>query len=342
MPDFVPGIELARRFYDDVIASLVGDVPHAAAFLGTGSDVMGFDTARSTDHGWGPHLQVFVSADDSVNVSAAVESGLPETFAGWPTRYGWDDVPVSSHIYVGRLEPWLQKRLGVDPTAGFQVTDWLATPQQLLLSVTAGAVFHDGPGTLTEVRQTLAWYPDDVWRYVLACQWRRIGQEEPFVGRTAEVGDGLGSRVVAARLVRDLMRLCCLMERTYAPYSKWLGSAFAQLSIAPSLIPYLEESLAADTFEARERGLTAAYELVATAHNDLGLHPPVDPTTRGFHGRPFAVLMADRFVEPLLSGIRDEWLRTRPLVGAVDQFADSTDVLSNAGRSRQLSAIYDE
>jgi len=42
---------------------------------------------------------------------------------------------------------------------------------------------------------------------VLACQWRRISQEEPFVGRCDEVVDELGSAVVAARLVRDLMRL---------------------------------------------------------------------------------------------------------------------------------------
>ena len=52
--------------------------------------------------------------------------------------------------------------------------------------------------------------------------------------------------------------------------------------------------------------------------------------------------MADRFVAPLLSGISDDWLRTRPLVGAVDQFADSTDVLSYASRARRLAPIYDD
>jgi hypothetical protein len=59
---------------------------------------------------------------------------------------------------------------------------------------------------------SLRWYPDDVWRWLLAGQWARIGQEEAFVGRTAEAGYELGSRVVAARIVRDLVRLCVLLE----------------------------------------------------------------------------------------------------------------------------------
>jgi hypothetical protein len=47
-------------------------------------------------------------------------------------------------------------------------------------------------------RGRLAWYPDDVWRHVLACQWKRISQEEAFVGRCGEVGDD-GRRVTRAR-----------------------------------------------------------------------------------------------------------------------------------------------
>lgn len=63
MPAFVSGIELARGYYRDVVAQLV-DAPHAAGRLGWGSDVVGYDTERSTDHGWGPHLHVLVAPDD--------------------------------------------------------------------------------------------------------------------------------------------------------------------------------------------------------------------------------------------------------------------------------------
>lgn len=99
-------------------------------------------------------------------------------------------------------------------------------PQQLLLEATAGKVFHDGLGELEPLRASRAWYPHDLWLWLLAARWARLGEEEAFVGRAAEVGDDLGSRIVTARIVRDLMRLCFLQEKVYAPYSKWLGSAF--------------------------------------------------------------------------------------------------------------------
>lgn len=38
------------------------------------------------DHGWGPHLVVFVTEDELASARQAVDAGLPETFAGWPVR----------------------------------------------------------------------------------------------------------------------------------------------------------------------------------------------------------------------------------------------------------------
>ena len=102
---------------------------------------------------------------------------------------------------------------------------WLGLADQRLLELTAGAVFHDDDGRLTALRAALAWPPRDVWLYKLACQWRRIAEEQAFVGRTGMVGDEIGSRVIAARLVRDVMRMAFLIERRYAPYPKWFGAA---------------------------------------------------------------------------------------------------------------------
>ncbi len=340
MREFVPGRELAHAYYTDVVAPLIGDVPHSAALLGYGSDVLGFDTARSTDHGWGPRLQLFVRADAVAGVRSRVEDGLPDDFRGWPTRYGWDDVPVSDHVSVTTFAAWLERHLGFDPRAGMTTVDWLTTPQQLLLEVTGGAVFHDGLGEVEPVRAALAWFPDDVWRWLVACQWWRIDQEEPFVGRAAEVGDELGSRMVAARLARDAMRLCFLLERRYAPYSKWLGSAFAGLESASDVGPALERMLDARDFAEREAGWVGAVESLAMRHNTLGLTEQLDPTVRLFHGRPFRVLDAGRFATATIETVRDPLLRSLPRIGSVDQVVDSTDVLSHGDVARRFAAIY--
>lgn len=341
MPEFVSGLELARGFYEEAVAPLVGDVAHSAALLGWGSEVLGFDTARSADHGWGPRLQIFVEHEDEQAVAEAIESGLPERYRGWPTRFGWDAVPVSHHVQVTPLGDWLEEQLGFDPRRGISTRDWLVTPQQLLLEVTTGGIFHDGLGELFPLRESLHWYPDPVWVWMLACQWRRLDQEEPFVGRTAEVGDELGSRLIAARLVREVVRLCFLLERCYTPYSKWLGSAFRRLDAHGSIGPALADALAAGDLGTREAALSRAVEEVARRHNTLGITEPLDVHVRPFHGRPFLVLDSGRFADACLERVGDPWLRSLPPIGAVDQFVDSTDVLSYPLRGRRARAMYE-
>lgn len=342
MATFERGLDLAGAFYAEAVAPLLGDVPHAASLLGWGSDILGFDTVRSTDHGWGPRLQVFVSADRVAAVQALIDKGLPREFHGWSTQFGWDAHAVKHHVEVAALDDWVRARLGFNPNDGVAVSDWLTTPQQVLLELTAGAIFRDETGGLASIRERLAWYPDDVWLWLLACQWRRIAQEEHFVGRTAEVRDELGSRILAARLVRDIMRLGFLMERRYAPYSKWLGSAFMRLDLHAEIGDALLEAMEATSYEPRERALVAAIEGAARRHNRLGVFPPIDATARPFKSRPFLVLDSGRYVDACLAEVADPWLKSLPLVGGIDQFTDSTDIVSSsyADRFREVGALY--
>jgi hypothetical protein len=340
MPRFQPGIELNEAFYREVVGPALAARPHSAALLGWGSEILGLDDARSTDHGWGPRLQVFVAPEDVDDARATLEARLPAQFRGSPTRYGWDDTPVQHHVRVEPFGKWLIRHLGFDPRAHLDHRDWLVTPQQQLLGVVRGAVYHDGLGELHPVREQLRWYPAGIWIWMLACAWRRISQEEAFVGRTAEVGDELGSRLVAGRLVRELMRLCFLLQREYWPYTKWFGSAFTRLEDDDGLGRVLAHVVEAADHETRERGLVQAYDRVAARHNAAGLTTAVDPQSREFYDRGFLVLMADRFVDACLAEVSDPWLRSQPLVGSVDQFVDSTDALYT-DRARRLGAVYE-
>lgn len=339
MTGFRQAADVADGFHAEVIAPLVGDVDYAAGLLGWGSDVLGYDTARSTDHGWGPRLVVLVDADAVERVRKAVDYGLPDEYAGYPVRFGWDSYEPRHHVTVATVGDWLREQLGFDASEGIGIDDWLVTPQQKLLGVVAGQVYADD-GRLAQVRDALAWYPDEIWRWTLACQWSRIAQEEAFVQRTHEVGDELGSRVVAARLVRDLMRLALLQARTYAPYSKWLGTAFARLGHPDGLDVALAAAVAAESYADREQALVTAYELVARRHNALGITDELDPAPRPYFDRPAQVLQADRFAEACLATVSDAQLKSYGLIGAIDQFADNTDVLSNPAAFRKLIAVY--
>jgi Domain of unknown function (DUF4037) len=346
---FVPGLELAREFFTGVVQPLLDEMfpglRYSAALLGPGSEVLGFDTARSTDHDWGPRLQLFLAphlaGSWADRIAAALGDRLPDGFRGYPVRFPLTGEPASAarhHVLVQALACWLRGRLGFDPSDGLSTLDWLATPTQRLAELTGGAVFHDGLGQLGTVRRRLAWYPDDVWRYVLACQWRRIDQEEPFAGRAAEAGDELGSAVITARLARDLMRLGLLMGRRYPPYSKWLGTAFARSPAGPVLGPPLAAALAAASWPQREQHLGQAVVAAAGLHNGLGLTGPVPAVVRRYYDRPYLVLGSGRFVTALHHSIADPRIRELPLTGAVDQFTDSTDATGDPGALRAAAA----
>jgi len=98
------------------------------------------------------------------------------------------------------------------------------------------------------------------------------------------------ARIIGARLVRDVMRLAFLLERTYTPYSKWLGTAFTRLACGPALGPHLEATLAASDWRTREHHLAQAWELVARLQNALGVTDPVPEPTASPHGRPYLVI----------------------------------------------------
>jgi hypothetical protein len=345
MPRFVPGAKLCRDFYAEVLAPELAETPHSAGLLGAGSEVLGYDGARSTDHDWAPRVSLFVADDQVAATRARVNAVLPDTFRGWPVRIDKDGGPRQHRVTVDTWPGWLRAQLGPDfESAAPSTVDWLLMPQQHLLGVVAGPVFADPDGILADTRRRLAWYPDDVWCWLLAGQWRRIAQEEPFVQRTAEVGDDLGSAVLAARLVRDAIRMALLIARRYAPYAKWLGTAFAQLPHPDRLDHQLAAVVAAQDLAGRERALSAAYESLAVRYLALPDAPrtsQLDPRVRPFYDRPALVLGADRFVADCLARITDRWLRELPLIGAVDQFADNTDLLTNVGLLQQLRPIYE-
>jgi hypothetical protein len=346
--EFLSGIALSRSLHA-VVAPLLAErfpsLPYASALVGPGSEVLGFDTSRSTDHDWGPRLTLFLHPGDVEQcgeaISDALSRHLPRSVRGWPTNFirsGADqssmpeptEGPVDHRIDITDLGAWLTDRLGSDAALGGEpdLLDWLSMPQQRLAEVTGGAVFHDGLGLLRPVRDRLTWYPEPVWRYLLACQWAKLSQEEPFVARAAEVGDELGSAVVAARQVREAMRLALLMARRYAPYSKWLGTAFTRrVPDAAELADPMRVALAATGIAVREAALCEVYEALARRHNSLGLTAPLDPGRRRFFTRPFAVLDAGRFTAALYASITDPRIRSLPLIGAVDQWADNTDLL---------------
>jgi Domain of unknown function (DUF4037) len=354
---FIPGLKLSQYLYEEAVRPILEKhfpaLPYAAALLGAGSEVLGFDTPQSRDHDWGPRLMLFLAEDEidlyRPRIEQALSDELPDNIHGYPVdmaiRLRSDHAPgpqpvgnLARHsVRLHTVRSFVRTVLNVEFDQEWRAADWMAFPSQHLRSLTSGQVFHDGFGQLTSLRQKLGYYPHEVWLYLLAAQWQRIDQEEPFMGRCGQAGDELGSRLVAARLVKDLMYLCFMMERQYAPYIKWLGTAFARLACGNQLTPLLMQVLHGGTWEARQRPLCAAYEFVAEMHNHLGITEPLSTEVSHFHNRPFLVIGAARFVEAIRACIIDPGVKSLPEhLGSVDQFTDSTDALNQIIRMKRV------
>lgn len=371
MPEFIPGLTLARLFYEEavrpVLAADFAHIPYSAALLGSGSEILGYDTEMSTDHHWGPRLMLFLRPDDHAQHATAIidrlRHTLPPRFRGYPTGYRASTAPHDTGTLVfdesgdGPIEHRVECLTAPQFFNGFfaddvvdahtnaitlQTAHWLATPEQQLLEMTAGAVYHDGIG-IQAIRDALAYYPRDVWLYRLACGWARIAQEEHLAPRAGYVGDELGSALIAGRLVHDIMQLCFLMHRRYAPYPKWFGTAFNQLSNADQLVPILQAVVRGQDWRERETHLCQAYVIIMQMHNNRNITDPLAAQIQSFYDRPFRISRAADVMDAIVDRIETPELRLlaqKHPIGAIDQFSQSTDLREDRALRPQVRNLY--
>ena len=349
-PNFTPGLTLSKQFYWEVIRPMLDTyypaLSHGAALLGNGSEVLGFDTAQSMDHDWGPRLMLFLNENDYSNRASEMEEilqrDLPEQFHGFPVRWLIDGPSAYHCVELHTIRNFFLDYLNFDIRGEIELADWLTFPEQKLRTIISGALYWDEVG-LQAARERFQYYPRDIWLYLLAAGWSRIGEEQHLMGRAGSAGDEIGSALIAARLVRDLMRLCFLMEKQYAPYPKWFGTAFAQLRDVKDLAAILPKVLVSAEWEERQKYLAMAYESMAARHNRLGITEPVEEKVSYFFERPFLVIDDGRIVQAIKQQIADSSVKQmaeKSLIGSLDQFSDSTPLLCDSERRIILKQLY--
>jgi hypothetical protein len=272
------GVDASRIFYDAEVAPLLAGIPHAAGRIGRGSDALGLDDHMSQDHDWGARVTIIC------------EGPTPE-------------LPDGVELYT--LDDFAIAHLGVTPKDNI---DWLLLTGQCVLEVTAGPLFRDDTGELSALRASLAWYPPSVEQYLIASSWLRIDQELPFIGRTRDRGDLLGSQIITARLGRAVVHLTFLLERRWPPYAKWLGTTYGQ--------------------RAHELDSEAS---ICAALDDLAGRSITVP----FFDRPY------RCIEPAFIASLQTDLPIPIGIGSVEMWCDNVDVLAKPERRVALRAAYE-
>jgi hypothetical protein len=340
---FLPGLELNERYYTEIVRPLLlqydPTLRYSASLIGYGSDVLGYDNATSMDHNWGPRMQIFVGKSDAARIEAVkayLRAHLPGEFLGFSTHFSPKGTDGTQHmeihaggevnhlIEVYELDAYFDEFLHKDVTQ-LSNLDWLCIPEQKLVEVTSGRVFFDGLGRLNQIRDALKYYPHDVKLIKLAAYWDCVNNEEAFVGRAVEFGDLLGLKLLAARMVSVMLKVCYVLKERYIPYSKWFTRGFEDLRL-PEIKAQALSVLNENEPAAIESKLAELYMAVLALQNARAGVPRVERVISDYYNRPYKVIKAGEIVNALRDAIVDDQLKRidLTLVG-LDNKLDSND-----------------
>ncbi|CAM4963656.1 unnamed protein product [Rotaria socialis] len=315
---FVHGLDLSERFFFDIVKPLLDQyyplLQYTACCLGPGSDVLRFDSIQSRDHDWGPKFDLFVENEENIDeLNSFFNKNLrKKTVCGYSTQFqpyleengritlintSNDQENTCHGIRIITMKQFFIEYLNWaidngEPT----LEDWLTFPSQHLLTIARGRVFHHSDNmNIEHIRSRLAYYPNDIWLYLMGCCWQRIGQEEHLMGRAGQANDEL--------------------EKQFFPYPKWFGTGFRQLTTYGSdFESILRQVQLANTWQQREYHLKNPKDTITTEISQ-------------FHNRPFQVINGGSIADVIFNQIENNHIRQLPKIGSIDLFADSTDVM---------------
>ncbi len=354
---FTKGLTLNERYYNEIVGPLLhqfdAGLPYSCSLLGYGSDVLGLDDATSMDHNWGPRLQIFLREDDlriKNDLDAFLSANLPPSFAGLPTNYASQPnapikrmaptagPPVNHLIEIYGIDAF-HKSIVDKPLDDLNDLDWISIPEQVLLETTSGKVFHDGLGVLNPLRALLRYYPPDVKKLKIAVLWDGIAHEEAFIGRCIEHDDYVGAKLISARVVSTVMKICFAIKRQYMPYSKWFTTKFSRLGLH-SIEDLAVQILSENNLPLIEKKVAKLYQEVIALNNATAGLPVINNTVRDYYNRPYKVIMAGEIVTLFVDAIESETLKSLELSAVfIDSKIDAADFTNTRGVIQRLASI---
>lgn len=360
MAEFIHGLKLCEDFFFEEAKPLLDryypGLRYSAGLIGYGSDVLGYDDPVSVDHMWGPRFYLFLGREEiqlGDEIKEMFSVHLPYTYKGFSVNFTEPDPndngvrhaeyitegKVSSLIHICCIYDFIEEYLGKADLDHLSSADWLAFSEHRLLALTSGKLFADGLN-IEAIRSKIRFYPPQVRLYMLASNWSLIAEEQAFVKRCGEVGDDIGSRIITARIADRLMRLCFLYEETYAPYSKWYGTAFGHLPVPGEIGALLAAALKENDLEKREDALVEAQRLVAELHNTKGITENIDVEIRDYFGRKIKVIFADKLADAIMEKLSGTEFETMPLISTFSQVGNFSCLSDEEIHSERIKRFY--
>ena len=266
MPESI--VDVSHRFYDQIVAPiLVERFPDelavaAIGVFGHGSEALRLDDELSSDHHWGLRIDALfpheIYTAKAADMREVVESLLPPSFEGHSLR--------EAHVAGAGLAPeslqgYLQRTIGIDHAPATNL-EWLQIPEEDIIHVINGEVWHDPTGEFSAIREVLSGYYPEPVRLRRIAHWCRYfsGMGAYALKRAILRDNDYYANITFTRAIRLAVQLAFLLEKRYFPYDKWTYTYFLDLPrLAEPMKPLVDEAVKLST--GWERKLDLLHEI---------------------------------------------------------------------------------
>ena len=280
----VSAIELGRKFFKQVVKPAMEKVcpeqlaAAACGRFGMGSECLGLDDDISRDHHWGPKVEILlpddVFAKTDPNIWLKVAEHFPNEFDGFKLEAGYVGGPG---LAPEGFSSFLGRTIGRTSPPESDI-DWLNIPEEDIVHIINGEVWHDPKGEFSRIRSVFeGYYPDAVWKRRLAHLCRYASGMGLYWMKRAWLRENKVFLYTSfANTIKRTLEIGFLLNRTYFPYEKWLYPLFKRLAnLAAEMTPLIDEATDdGTTWERRFEILEKLHIILDGRMVELGLVRP--------------------------------------------------------------------
>lgn len=247
---------VSRQFFQEIVLPILErtfpaeTAQTAFGLFGYGSEAYYQDDAYSRDHHWGLRIDALMPDDlfqeRKEAILQTIHANLPSSFQGYPLREGH---LTGAGLAPDSLPAFLRRTLGIDHPPQ-TLTEWMQIPEEDILHVINGEVWHDPSGRFTAIREAFRdHYPEPVRQRRIAHWCRYFSGMGTYALKRAILRDNAFYATTRfANAIRLGVQLAFLLDRQFFPYDKWLMVYFARLPrLYAPLNPLVEEAVQLST-----------------------------------------------------------------------------------------------
>lgn len=239
---FRNGLELCEAFYEEFGKPMIRQrFPEyeqviAVGLVGEGSECFGFDDQVSRDHDFGPGFCLWLTDPVYDEIGEELQGAydeLPSTYMG-VTRF--TTLKAQKRVGVFRIGDFYESLIGLRDVPTTQ-NQWLFLDDYRLATAVNGKVFKDDLGEFSRIRKgILAYYPEEVRLKKIARQAALMAQSGQYnYSRMFGRGEKVTASIALSEFMKHTMAMVYLLNRTYAPFYKWMHKGMERLAILPEI-----------------------------------------------------------------------------------------------------------